>query len=208
MTTEPQASAFSRAESSSRQIVLQIGLGVVAFVLGSIMSAGAAARIAERIGPIDSDVVAWTFHWLFERLWLFTLVPLFGYAAGRFTQVDPVRFTLLAALSGETFAVLLITGINGFDYLVEGWENVVARLVTLFIGMLLTVKAVQVGRAEAAESQVEATAVAERRKAEYATFLAAAEGKSAELPKAEAPATAEPAPSTPTDPTPGAGPSA
>lgn len=197
MTTEQQPSAFARAESGSRQVVLQIGLGVVAFVLGSVMSSGAAARIAERVGPIESEAAAWAFHWLFERLWLFTAVPLFGYAAGRFTQVAPVRFTLVAVLSGETFSVLLITGINGFDYLVEDWANVVARLVTLFLGMLLTAHAVKLGRESATEDQLEADAVAERRKAEYAAFLAAAEGKAAPQP--------EPPPS---DPTPGAGPSA
>ena len=106
-TSEPAAqkppSAYARADAASRQIVLQIGLGVVGFVLGSILSVGAAARIGERLGPLESDWAALVFRWVFERLWLFTLVPLFGYAIGRFTEINPTRFALTAAISGETF---------------------------------------------------------------------------------------------------------
>lgn len=204
MTTEEHApSAFARAESGSRQVVLQIGLGVVAFILGSVMSAGAAARIAERLGPLETAWGAWVFRWGFDRLWLFTVIPFFGYAAGRFTAIKPGQFALLSVLSGETFSILLITGINGFDYLVDDPKDVVARLLTLFLGMLLTARAVQAGRVVADQAQAEANVIAEQRKAEYAAaYLAAAQGR----PTAEA-KPPEPAEPPPADPTPGAGPS-
>ncbi len=178
MTTDQKVpSAYMRAEAGSRQVVIQIGLGVVAFILGSILSVGAAARIGERLGPIESDWGTLVFRWLFERLWLVAVLPAFGYVMGRFTESTPSRFALTAAISGETFSVLLVTAINGFDYLLEDTAGLIARGVTLFLGMVITARAVKLGRDASGEAQVEADVIAEARKAEYAAFLAAAEGK-------------------------------
>ena len=180
MTSETQKppSTFARAEAGSRQIVLQIGLGVVAFILGSIISVGAASRIGERLGPLESDGAAWVFRWFFERLWLFAVAPMFGYVIGRFTEMKPTRFALVALISGETFSVLLVTAINGVDFLMQDTSALVGRGVTLFLGMGLTTWAVQLGRDAAGLAQADANVIAEKRKAEYAEFLAAAEGKS------------------------------
>ncbi len=186
MTTEQKApSAYRRAEAGSRQVVIQIGLGVVAFILGSILSVGAAARIGERLGPIESEWGTLAFRWLFERLWLAVVLPTFGYAVGRFTEGTPSRFALTAGIAGETFSVLLVTAINGFDYLMEDTAGLIARGVTLFLGMVLTARAVQVGRDASGEAQLAADLIAEQRKAEYAAFLAAAEGKLAPQPASQ-----------------------
>ncbi|MDP2271125.1 MAG: hypothetical protein Q8N23_34720 [Archangium sp.] len=183
MTTEQKApSAYMRAEAGSRQVVIQIGLGVVAFILGSILSVGASARIGERLGPIESDWGTLAFRWVFERLWLIAVLPVFGYAIGRFTESTPSRFALTAGIAGETFSVLLVTAINGFDYLMEDTAGLIARGLTLFVGMVLTAKAVQVGGEASGEAQLAADLIAEQRKAEYAAFLAAAEGKPAPHP--------------------------
>jgi hypothetical protein len=196
MTTEnapakPGAmNAYFRADAASRQVVLQIGLGVVSFIVGSILSVGASARITERIGFIESETVALLLRWFFERLWLFTVLPAFGYVLGRFTETKPTRFALVGGLSGEVFAVLLVTAINGFDFLFDDVPALIARAVTLFLGLVVTTWAVQAGQEVSAEAQVEADAIAEKKKAEYAAFLAAAEGKgdgaSSPLPPAEA----------------------
>ena len=178
MTSEVKPpSVYARADAASRQVVLQVGLGVVAYVVGSILSVGAAARIGERLGPIDSEWGAFGFRFLFERLWLFVAVPLFGYGIGRFTEMKPSRFALVSVLSGETFSLLLVTAINGLDYVLQDTVSLIVRAVTLFLGMVMTARAVQAGRDTAAESQAEANVVAQLRKAEYAEFLAAAEGK-------------------------------
>ena len=171
------AQAYFRADAASRQVVLHVGLGVVAFVVGSMLSVGASARIGERLGIIESEWVAMALRWFFERLWLFSALPAFGYAIGRFTEATPTRFALVAGLSGETFSVLLVSAINGFEFLVEDVPALIARVVTLFLGLVVTAWAVQTGREISAEAQAEANAVAEQKKAEYAAFLAAAEGK-------------------------------
>ena len=182
MTTEKKPAggamqAYFRADAASRQVVLQIGLGVVAFVIGSVLSVGASARIGERLGPIDSEWFAMGLRWLFERLWLFTALPAFGYAIGRFTETTPQRFALVGGLSGETFSVLLVSAINGFEYFVEDIPALIARVVTLFLGLVMTAWAVQAGKDVSAEAQIAANAIAEQKKEEYAAFLAAAEGK-------------------------------
>ncbi len=180
MTTDaPQrpASLFARAESGSRQVVLQVGLGVVSFVIGSIFAAGATTRLGERLGPLESEALAWALGWVLQRLWLFAMLPLFGYAIGRFTEIGPLRFALTAGLAGEIFSLLLMAGINGFEFLVEDPRAVLARLLTFFVGLAITLSAVLSGRAGAASAQAEANAIAEQRKAEYAQFLADAEAK-------------------------------
>lgn len=186
MRTEEKPSVYARAEVGSRQIVLQLGLGVLAFIVGSILSVGASARIGERIGPLDSDWAVIGFYWVFERLWLVAVLPLFGYVVGRFTQMKASRFALTSALSGEIFSVLLVTAINGFEFLMEDIGALVGRGVTLLFGVAITAGAVRVGRGGAAQSAQEAAEViAEARKAEYAAFLAAApEGRgSSPLPR-------------------------
>ena len=178
MTTEKPPSAYARAEAGSRQFVLQVGLGVVAFILGSILSVGAAARIGERLGSMEHGWAIFAFRFVFERLWLLAVLPLFGYVIGRFTDISPSGFALTAGLSGETFSVLLVTAINGFEYLLGDTAGLAVRGVSLFLGMVITARLVMVGRVANAEGQVAANVIAAQRKAEYAAFLAAAEGKS------------------------------
>lgn len=183
----PKPGAFARAEAGSRQIVMQVGFGVVAFIVGSIFSAGAGTRIMERFDPIESEAVDLVVRALFERLWLFFVLPFVGYGVGRFTEITPVRFALTAGLSGELFAVLLVAGMNGFDYLIDDGTRVVLRLVTLFVGLTITLRAVIAGRAAAGLAQAKAQATADARKQEYAEFLQAAEqvAQKSEAPPAE-----------------------
>lgn len=179
---EKKPGVFARAEAGSRQWVLQIGLGMTAFIGGSILSSGFSIRMLERVGPIESDAMAFAWGWIVQRLWLFVVLPVFGWAIGRFTSIPALRFTLTAGLSGEIFSVLLVAGINGFEYLIDDPKAVLARIVTFFVGLVITLSALNAGRSDAADAQVEANAIAEQRKAEYAAFLAAAEGKAAPAP--------------------------
>ncbi|PZR16121.1 MAG: hypothetical protein DI536_07470 [Archangium gephyra] len=172
MTTEAKKpSVFSRAEGGARQVVLQIGLGVAGFVIGGLFSAGVSARIAERFGYIENATIAFVLGWLLQRAWLLVIVPLFGWTIGRLTALPALRFAVVACVSGEVFSVLLYTAVNGFDALLDDPPQVLTRLVTLFIGMAITVSAVSDGRRAQREAQAEAAVIAEKNKAEYAEFL-------------------------------------
>ncbi len=178
MTTEQkQPGMLKRAEGSARRWVLQLGLGVAAFVLGSIFSSGASSRLGERLGPFESETLAFLFSVAMQRLWLVALLPAFGWAFGRFSEGSPLRFALTAGLSGEVFHLLLLSAMNGFESLWLDVDAAVIRLVTLLVGMALTVLATGAGRRAAAEAQQEANAIAEKQRAEYAAYLAEAEKK-------------------------------
>ncbi|MGV3624317.1 MAG: hypothetical protein ACO1OB_26090 [Archangium sp.] len=173
MTTETKkASAFARAEGGARQVVLQIGLGVAAWVIGGFFQSGASARIAERFGFIENASIAFAVGWLLQRSWLLVIAPLFGWCVGRFTEIPSLRFAVTACVSGEVFSVLFYTAMNGFDTLLDDPPQMLTRLVTLFIGMAITVSAANDGRVASREAQLEASKAAEKNKAEYAEFLA------------------------------------
>lgn len=188
MTTESQSpSAFQRAEGGSRQVVLQLGLGVLAFVIGGIFSGGANVRLSERFGYIENEAVGFAVGWLLQRLWLFVVLPAFGWGIGRFTELKPLRFALTASLAGEVFAVLLYSGINGFDSIIASPPDVLARIVTLVLGMAIVVSAVGEGRKASREAQAAAAVQAEARKAEYAEYLAKQEAVGQKPPESSGP---------------------
>lgn len=166
MTTEPAPSPkrglFSRAEMGARHVVLEVGLGFVAFVLGSILSAGASTRLLERMGPITSDGASWLFSLIVSRLWIFAVLPLIALAVGRTTGLSGRRFALVSGLSGELFGVLLTSGLNGFEVLVASPLDVVARIVTLAVGLGIVWQAFEAGRAGALEAETQARALSER----------------------------------------------
>lgn len=172
-TSERRQSTFQRAEAGSRQVVLQIGLGAVCFILGSIMAAGLSTRVIERTGGFESDLALWLTNWFFQRVWLFVLLPLTGYAIGRLTEIPPLRFALMAGFAGEIFALLLVTGMNGFEFVLADPRDVMVRIVTFFVGVGLVISAVREGRADGDEAQREADAIAMKQKAEYAAQLEA-----------------------------------
>ncbi len=177
MTTEAKPSTYQRAESTARQWVLQIGLGVTGFVVGSMLSSGITARLLERLGAIENETLAEAFTVVMQRLWLLLVIPAFGWAAGRFTQLVALRFAVTACVSGEIFSLLLFTAMYGLEGLTEDPGLVASRLVTLLVGMALTVRAVAQGRMAAADAQTQADALAAKQKAELAEYLAAAEKK-------------------------------
>jgi Na+/H+ antiporter NhaD/arsenite permease-like protein len=176
-TTDPPRppGLFTRAEAGSRQIVLQLGLGFACFIVGSIFSAGATTRIVDRLGPIESELADWALRMVLERTWLFLFLPVCGYGIGRFTELPGSRFALLSGLAGETFALLLLTGMNGLDFVLLDARGVVWRVLSLFVGMMITVLAVSAGRRAALDAQLLGLEEAQKRKAEYAAYLAAAE---------------------------------
>ncbi|MFT3708329.1 MAG: hypothetical protein QM817_11810 [Archangium sp.] len=179
MTTTTEApkppGLFTRAEAGSRQLVLQIGLGFASFIIGSIFAAGATTRIFDRIGTIENDTIDFVVRLVLERLWIFLFVPACGWTIGRFTEIVPSRFAMTAGFSGEIVSLLLITGMNGLDFVLDSPRSVIARVVTLFLGMALTAAAVNAGRRANAAAQQRGLAEAAKRKDEYAAFLAAAD---------------------------------
>jgi len=168
---------YGRAEGAARRAVLFIGAGVVAYVVGGFVMNGLAVRLGERLGPIDAPITAWLLQWILLRTWLWAVLPAVAWAAGRYLEVSPYRFAATAVISGELFSLLLATASDGLEYVLGNPADIALRLVTLAAGGALAVIGAQRGLAGADAAQLAANAEAERRKAEYAEFLARAEGK-------------------------------
>ncbi len=168
---------LGRLEGSSRRVVLLVGLGMAAYVVGGFVLAGLIARLSDRVGAIESERVAWVLSWLLRRTWLWAVLPWFGWAAGRFLDVSRTSFALTTALSAEAFGLLLATASDGLEGSVGSPRDAALRALTLAAGTVLVGWCVQRGRDAAAVAQAAADAEAERRKAEYAEFLARAEGR-------------------------------
>jgi hypothetical protein len=186
-TSEKRPGIYARAEAGSRRAVLLLGLGVLAYFIGSVGVAGLSNRLADRLDPVESEWLAWAFSWLMQRLWLFVVLPLFAYATGRFTSIPPSRFAWVASLAGEGFSLLVVTAIDGVEVLIVDPREPVARVGTFLVGVLLVYRAGVLGRADAAADEERAKVEAEQRKAEYAEFLARAEGGPPKEPPAASP---------------------
>ncbi len=193
VSAPPGPSAYYRAEASARQMVLTLGAGIVAYALGGVLTSGLAVRIAERLGSIHSPWLGFGVGWTLQRVWLYFVLPAFGWAAGRFLAVRPLRFAVISALAGEGFSVLITIASSGVELVATDLVDGLARVVTFALGVWLTVKAVQAGQRDAAAAQLVADALAAKQRVEYAAFLEAAEkGPAASSPEVSSPPPAEP----------------
>lgn len=150
---------------------------MAAYVLGGFVMAGLSVRLGERFGAPSSETGAWLLKWVLVRTWLWAILPVFGWGIGRYLEVSPWRFAVTSVLSAEAFGLLLATAGDGLDWVLGSTGDLVMRLATLVAGIGLVGWAVRKGLDAAAAAQAEANVEAEKRKAEYAEFLARAEGK-------------------------------
>jgi hypothetical protein len=174
---QKQDGRFRRAESAARRAFLLVGSGILAYVIGGFVMSGLSVRLAERVGPITQPTAAWVVQWVLLRAWLWAVLPVFGWAAGRYLCVPAMRFAVTGVVSGELFGLLLATASDGLDWVLGSPSDMAMRAATLVGGAGLVFGAVSRGLAGAAAAQHVANVEAEKRKAEYAEFLARAEGQ-------------------------------
>lgn len=172
-----QSGRFARAEGAARRVVLFVGLGVAAYVIGGLVTAGLSVRLVERFGAPASETGAWLLKWALARTWLWSVLPAIGFGVGRYLELSPWRFAITSVFSAEVFGLLLMTAGDGLDWVLGSPADMVMRALTLTGGIGLVAWAVKRGLQAAAAAQAEANVEAEKRKAEYAEFLARAEGK-------------------------------
>jgi hypothetical protein len=165
---------FARGEARARSMVIQIGAGVMARMVGGAAVGGFSGSLDAWVGSADHPVVLFVAGWMLARVWLWGLLPALGWGAGRVMEVRPERFALVAGLSGEVFDVLLDAAGGGLEAAFVDWPDVLARVATLALGLWLTAKAVGRGRHGAKVAREQAEAIAARNAAEYAEMMARA----------------------------------
>ncbi|MEW5737279.1 MAG: hypothetical protein AB1938_00045 [Myxococcota bacterium] len=138
---------------------------------------GLSVRLGERLGGVGDETAAWLLQWILQRTWLWAVLPVLGWGAGRYLGVTAMRFAVTSVVSGELFGLLLATASDGLDWVLGSPGDMIMRALTLVGGVGIVSWAVGRGLAGADAAQAEANVEAEKRKAEYAEFLARAEGK-------------------------------
>jgi hypothetical protein len=171
----PQDSVFARAEAGARTVVMTIGLGVMAFFVGGILMGGLSVTVAERFGAVHSTTFAFIAGWVYQRLWLWLVLPAFAWGVARFRPVRPLVFALVSAACGEAFDIVMALAMGDIELVFVDTLDVAARVLTFAFGVWVVLRAIAAGQADAARAQTEADAFAAKQRAEYAEFLARAE---------------------------------
>ncbi len=175
---------LSGAEEKSRRAVLALGIGVVAYVAGTIAAGFVGGGLADLGLAGVSGVFGEVLYWAMSRLWLFMVLPALAYVLVRLVRTNGAQFGVVSACAGELFSVMFLTARDGFEALTDDLVQLFIRVSTFAIGVGLTVWAGT--RAEKALARVDAEAkvAALARSQEYAEMLARAEagpgGKDAE----------------------------
>jgi len=158
----------------SRRLLLIVGLGMMAAILGAIIAAPFAVRFQTWLlgAPL---VVAVLVNVLIARFWVLGVLPVIGYAMGRALRLRPLSFAFGAAASGEVFYLLLDVATAGLSGVVARPALLAARIATLAGGILLTLRATRAGVRAADKAQAAANQSVAARKDEYAEMMRHAE---------------------------------
>lgn len=169
-----------------RRFQFIVGLGFIALVAGSALSVSLTLRLSLRIQSLPFMPLKVLAAVLLENLWLLGVLPLLCYGAGRVMELKPWHTAGGAAVSGSVFVLALGFVQGGVDSLWLGGLGSVLNLAAFGVGIVVSARALMMGRAAAAHQSVQTQAKAEERKSEYDEFLRAAEQGGARLEQREA----------------------
>lgn len=186
--TKALGGLYAKAEAGTRHATLMVGLGVVAYFVGGFLMAGVFVRFGDLFRAAQAEWLVFTLSWLLRRTWLFVVLPVFMWAAGRLLSVSALGLAITAVAAGEFFDLMIELARAGLEGTLPLASDVVARVVTLAMGVALALAAVQRGQraGEAASERAKAKAAASQ--TEYDEFLRRARGgepASPSLPEAE-----------------------
>lgn len=175
MNSAPPPTRFANAEKVTRRVLLQLGLGFFAMVLGTVMS-------GMLVGTVWQTLQGSTRTWplvlaqvLSARMWVWLVLPALAYAIARVVALKPLQTAAVAVATGEIFSLTLRLIVGGFEGLYrDKWESLL-WLGTGAAGVWLTARAIEKSRQAVAAAQVRASAKAEAMQAEYAHFKKEAE---------------------------------
>lgn len=190
--------AMQAANVRLRRIMLIAGLGVVAAVVGAIITGELNFRLQPKLigAPKLVVVIVGAIVW---RLWLLAVLPAIGYATGRALRLRPTAMAFGGAAAGETFYLLIDYATTGFEAVTADLGVLALRVGTLAAGMLLTMRATRAGIKAADLAQARATEIAKTQRDEYAEMMREAERTAQRHEAASPPSTDAPAPSEPGD---------
>ncbi|HEX8438879.1 hypothetical protein [Archangium sp.] len=170
-----------------RRLQFTLGIGFLALVSGSVLSAALTLRLMERLQALPFDFLRIGFALVLSKLWVLAVLPLLCYGAARIIELRPGTTALGAAFTGQGFLLALDFVRGGVDGLLErGWLITLLDWGMFAVGVVLTRQAVVRGRADAGKQAEQAQKQAAEKKDEYAEFLQAAERAGEKIAQREA----------------------
>ncbi|HEX8825301.1 MAG TPA: hypothetical protein VF794_35635, partial [Archangium sp.] len=126
------------------------GLGFIALVLGSVLSATLYMRFAVRIDALPFALLRLIAHVVRGNLWLLVVLPLLCYGASRIIELRAWSTALGAALTARFFLLTVEFVSAGVDGWVErGWVVALVEWSVFAAGVVLCHRAVLRGRTDA-----------------------------------------------------------
>ena len=174
-----------------RRFQFIVGLGFISLVGGSVLSVALTLRLSVRVQDLPLGLMRVLMGGLLENLWVLGVLPLLCYGAARVMELKPWSTAAGAAVSGAAFVLALNFAQSGAGGLWLGGPGSVLNVVAFAVGVVLSARAVKLGRAAAAQQSGKAQQKAQERKSEYDEFLRAAEAGGARLEQREAAAQAQ-----------------
>jgi hypothetical protein len=163
------------------------GLGFIALVLGSVLSATLYMRFAVRIDALPFALLRLIAHVVRGNLWLLVVLPLLCYGASRIIELRAWSTALGAALTARFFLLTVEFVSAGVDGWVErGWVVALVEWSVFAAGVVLCHRAVLRGRTDAGSQAQKAQVQASEKKDEYAEFLREAERAGEKIAQREA----------------------
>nr|WP_225937464.1 hypothetical protein [Myxococcus sp. RHSTA-1-4] len=169
-----------------RRFQFVMGLGFVALIGGSFIGGSLRMRLSVRLSALPFEVLAVVLDSAIVNFWLLAALPLICHGAARVVELRPWSTALGAAMTGSAFLLAISTVQSGLAGLWPGGLRPVLNVVAFVVGVVLSARAVTLGRAAAARQVDKAREKAQDRKSEYDEFLRAAEAGGARLEQREA----------------------
>lgn len=163
-----------RAETAARQLLLLMGLGFLAMVIGTVASGVIVNAVWQGVHGRGASWLLFTVHALSMRMWVWLVLPALAYGAGRVLVLRPWRTAAVTVTTGEVFSLAFRIAGSGLEGLYRHWFEMLLWVATSGAGVWLTARAVEKARGTAAQVQANrqalATLHAEANQAQYEHF--------------------------------------
>ncbi|QRO00659.1 hypothetical protein JRI60_17300 [Archangium violaceum] len=170
-----------------RRLQFTVGLGFLALMLGSMLSAALTLRLMDRVQALPFDFLRYAIALPLENLWVLAVLPLLCYGSARIIELRPWPTALGAAFTGQCFILALDYVRDGVDgWLERGWLLTLLEWAVFAGGAVLSGQAVIRGRAQASAQVAQAQQQASAKTDEYAEFLREAERAGEKIAQREA----------------------
>ncbi|HYO53181.1 hypothetical protein [Archangium sp.] len=159
-----------------RRLQFTMGLGFLAWVIGSLLTLALSLRLTGRVGVLPSWATGFVIIPVVGNLWVLAVLPVLCYGAARVIELGPWTTALGAAATGLFFTLAITFTSNGIDgWVTQGWLSLALEWGVVAGGVVLSQRAIVRGRADAGRQAELAQQQVATREDEYAEFLQEAE---------------------------------